>query len=234
MKFIHMHELLRKKILRRIDDGAQSVTNLARQTGLAQAHVSNFLREKRRLSWDAMDLVLKALTMEAEQLLPSSPLDGSVSIEEERTAVPVVSHSSALSDPVIFPSAVLETMPLPVGMLQSLRTRKATNRSAWQRFVAVRISPEAALPMEPSILPGALVVIDRHYNSPVPYRLGRPSLCAVRQGAHVAIRYVESLDDKLVLRPLNLAFPIELLQSEPDRRVQEFIAGRVVMVLNQT
>jgi hypothetical protein len=125
-------------------------------------------------------------------------------------------------------------MPLPVDALQSLRTRKATNRSAWQRFVAVRISPEDALPMEPLILPGALVVIDRHYNSPVPYRLGRPSLCAVRQGAHVAIRYVESLGDKLALRPLNLAFPIELLRSEHDRRVQEFIAGRVVLVLNQT
>jgi hypothetical protein len=88
--------------------------------------------------------------------------------------------------------------------------------------------------MEPLILPEALVVIDRHYNSPVPYRLGRPALCAVRRGAHLVLRYVESLDDKLVLRPLNLAFPIELLQSEPDRRVQELIAGRVVLVLNQT
>jgi hypothetical protein len=150
------------------------------------------------------------------------------------SAVPVVSHSSALSDPVIHPSAVLAMMPLGGGALLSFRTRKATNRSAWQRFIAVRISPEDALPMEPLILPGALVVIDRHYNSPVPYRLGRPALCAVRQGAHVAIRYVESLDDKLALRPLNLAFPIELLQSEPDRRVQQLIAGRVVLVLNQT
>ena len=88
--------------------------------------------------------------------------------------------------------------------------------------------------MEPLILPGALVVIDRHYNSPVSYRLGRPSLCAVRHGAHLSIRYIESLDDKLVLRPINFAFPIEILQSEPGRRVQEFIAGRVVLVLNRT
>jgi hypothetical protein len=129
---------------------------------------------------------------------------------------------------------VLSMMPLPVGALQALRTRKATNRSAWQRFIAVRISSEDALPMEPLILPGALVVIDRHYNSPVPYRLGRPSLCAVRHGAHLVLRYAESLDDKLALRPINFAFPIEILQSEPGRRVQEFIAGRVVLVLNQT
>ncbi len=88
--------------------------------------------------------------------------------------------------------------------------------------------------MEPLILPEAFVEIDRHYNSPVPYRLGRPSLCAVRRGAHLAIRYTEPPGDKLALRPLNLAFPIELLQSEPDRRVQELIAGRVVLVLNQT
>jgi hypothetical protein len=234
MKFIHMHERLRQEILRKIDHDALTVTLLARQTGLAQAHVSNFLREKRKLSRDAMDLVLKALSMEAEDLLPSSARRGSVSVEEEMSAVPVVSHSSALSDPVIHPSAVLSMMPLPVGALQALRTRKATNRSAWQRFIAVRISSEDALPMEPLILPGALVVIDRHYNSPVPYRLGRPSLCAVRHGAHLVLRYAESLDDKLALRPINFAFPIEILQSEPGRRVQEFIAGRVVLVLNQT
>ena len=234
MKFIHMHESLRQKILRKIGDGGLTVTILARQTGLAQAHVSNFLREKRRLSRNAMDLVLNALSMEAEDLLPSSARHGSMSVEEEMSAVPVVSHSSALSDPVIHPSAVLATMPLPVGAIQSLRTRKATNRSAWQRFIAVRISSEDALPMEPLILPGALVVIDRHCNSPVSYRLGRPSLCAVRHGAHLSIRYIESLDDKLVLRPINFAFPIEILQSEPGRRVQEFIAGRVVLVLNRT
>ena len=47
MKFIHMHESLRQKILRKIGDGGLTVTILARQTGLAQAHVSNFLREIR-------------------------------------------------------------------------------------------------------------------------------------------------------------------------------------------
>lgn len=113
MKFIHMHETLRREILRRIDHGALTITLLARQTGLAQAHVSNFLREKRRLSRDAMDLVLNAQSMEAEDLLPSSARHGSVSVEEEMSAVPVVSHSSALSDPVIHPSAVLAMMPLP-------------------------------------------------------------------------------------------------------------------------
>jgi hypothetical protein len=234
MKFIHMHEALRQKTLGQINDGALSVTLIARKTGLAQAHISNFLREKRRLSPNAMDRVLGALAIGAEGLLPSSARRGPASIEEEMSSVPVVSHSSALSDPVIYPSAVIETMPLPSGLLQSLRTRKATNRSAWQRFIAVRISPEDALPMEPLILPKAFVVIDRHYNSPVPYRLGRPSLCAVRRGAHLILRYVEPLDDKLALRPLNLAFPVELLQSEPGKRVQELVAGRVVLVLNRT
>jgi hypothetical protein len=181
-----------------------------------------------------MDLVLKAQQLEAEDLLPSSARHGRAFVEEETSAVPVVSHSSALSDPVIYPSAVIETMPLPMGLLQSLRPRKATNRSAWQRFIAVRISPEDALPMEPLILPKAFVVIDRHYTSAVPYQLGRPSLCAVRRGAHLILRYVESLDDKLALRPLNLAFPIELLQSEPGKRVQELVAGRVVLILNRT
>ena len=49
MKFLELHERLRLVTWRRIDQGVLSSSLLARQTGLAQAHISNFLHRRRRL-----------------------------------------------------------------------------------------------------------------------------------------------------------------------------------------
>jgi hypothetical protein len=88
--------------------------------------------------------------------------------------------------------------------------------------------------MEPVIFPEALVVIDRHYNALVPYRPNRPSPYAVRSGASLVISYVEFSDGRLVLRPHNRAFPVELLDVEPGTRPQDLIIGRIALVLNPT
>ena len=55
-----------------------------------------------------------------------------------------------------------------------LKSKAVASRRAWQRFVAIRIAHADALPMDPLFFPDALAVIDRHYNSLVPYRAGRP------------------------------------------------------------
>ena len=46
MNFTQMHERLRLELLRRIQRGTVSVSLLARQTGLGQSHLSNFLRSR--------------------------------------------------------------------------------------------------------------------------------------------------------------------------------------------
>ena len=155
------------------------------------------------------------------------PADG------EGCAVPVVSHAAALFEPFIRPSAVQFMLQLPAGLLQSIRTKASNPRRAWQRFVAVRISGADALPMDPLVLPEAIVMLDRHYNSLMPYRHSRPNLYAVRHGAHLILRYVDFLSNHLVLRPHNIVFPVDLIEARPGESPNDLIAGRIALILNQ-
>jgi len=233
MNFTQMHERLRMELLRRIQRGTVSVSLLARQTGFGQSHLSNFLHNRRQLSLEAMDRILTAQHMTAVDLLPAPLLNEAVPAEEGGGAVPVVSHTAALFEPFIRPSAALSLLHLPAGLLQSIRTRVSNPRRAWQRFVAVRISAADALPMEPLILPDALALIDRHYNSLIPYRPNRANLYAVRQGSRLALRYVDFVANRLVLRPHNIAYPVDLLEVEHGEPPSELIAGRIALILNE-
>jgi hypothetical protein len=138
-----------------------------------------------------------------------------------------------LFEPFIRPSAVQFMLPLPPSLLQTIRARVSNPRRPWERFVAVRISPADALPMEPLILPDALALIDRHYNSLMPYRPERANVYAVRRGAHLTLRYVDFLANRLVLRPHNLAFPVDLIELDPEESPGDLIAGRVALIVNE-
>ncbi len=233
MNFTQMHERLRVELLRRIERGTLSVSLLARQTGFGQSHLSNFLHNRRQLSLEAMDKMLAAQHLVASDLLPASHKPSQWPIDQEESAVPLISHSAALFEPHIRPSAVQLMLHLPNGALHSLRPRTTSARRTWQRYVAVRISSPDALPMEPLVLPEALAVIDRHYNSLAPYRPNRPNLYAVRDGAHLTLRYADFLATRLVLRPLNLAFPVDLIEVSHEMSPSEFIAGRVALIINE-
>ncbi|MDE3188784.1 MAG: helix-turn-helix transcriptional regulator [Acidobacteriota bacterium] len=233
MNFTQMHERLRAELLRRIRRGTLSVSLLARQTGFGQAHLSNFLRNRRQLSIEAIDRILAAQHMAAGDLLPSNHHSAALHMQSELSTVPVVSHSVALFEPNIRPTAVQSMLHLPSGALQAIRARASATRRTWQRFVAVHIPPADAMPMDPLVLPEAIAVIDRHYNSLVPYRPNRPNLYAVRNQARLALRYVDYLAERLVLRPHNIAFPVDLLELEADASPHELITGRVVLILNE-
>jgi hypothetical protein len=234
MNITQMHERLRLELLRRIQRGTLSVSLLARQSGFGQSHLSNFLRCKRQLSLQAMDRILASQRLTASDLLPAAYNERSASLEEtESETVPVVSHSAALFEPYIRPSGVQSVLHLPDGMLQSARTRISSARKTWQRFVAVRISSADALPMEPLILPDALVLLDRHYTSLMPYRPDRPNLYAVRSGSHLTLRYVDFTANRLVLRPHNIAFSVDLMEIDPGEAPSDRIAGRVALILNE-
>ena len=236
MNFTQMHERLRLELLRRIQRGTVSVSLLARQTGFGQAHLSNFLHSRRQLSLEAMDRILAAQHLAAGDLLPASYQgvgQGQVGPGEESSAVPVVSHSAALFEPFIRPSAVQSMLHLPDGMLQTIRTRVSSTRRAWQRFVAVRIPSADALPMEPLILPDAIALLDRHYTSLMPYRPNRPNVYAIRHGSHLTLRYADFLSGRLVLRPQNIAFAVDLIEIATNESIGDLIAGRVALILNE-
>ena len=233
MNFSQMHERLRLELLRRIQRGSLSVSILARETGYGQPHLSNFLHGRRQLSLDAVDRVLAVQHLTAADLLPASYQAGDRRADAEASSVPIVSHATALFEPYIRPAAVQSMLQLPAGVLQSLRTRVSNSRRAWQRFVAVRIQAADALPMEPLLLPEAITLIDRHYSSLMPYRLNRPNLYAVRHGARLTMRYVEFASNRLVLRPHNIAFPVDLIEMDPDESPGDLLAGRVALILNE-
>jgi transcriptional regulator with XRE-family HTH domain len=233
MNFTQMHERLRLELLRRIQRGTVSVSLLARQTGFGQSHLSNFLHSRRQLSLEALDRILAAQNMTAGDLLPATYQSAAVPADGESSAVPVVSHAAGLFEPYIRPSAVQSMLQLPAGLLQSIRTRVSNPRRAWQRFVAVRISGADAMPMDPLLLPDAITLIDRHYNSLMPYRPNRPNLYAVRHGTHLKVRYVDFVSNRLVLRPHNIAFPVDLIEVEPGEPPSDLIAGRIALILNE-
>jgi len=233
MNFTQIHERLRLELLRRMKRGTLSVSLLARQTGFGQAHLSNFLHNRRGLSLEAMDRILAAQHMTAQDLLPAASAAPLFEDEAGRGSIPVVSHAVALFEPLVRPSAVQGMLYLPAGALQSLRPRPSPARRAWQRFVAIRIPSAEAMAMDPLVLPDALVLLDRHYSSLHAYRPNRPNLYAVRNGAHLRLRYVDFQLNRLVLRPLSIAFPVELMEVPPGESPGDMIAGRVVLILNE-
>jgi hypothetical protein len=233
MNFTQMHERLRLELLRRIQRGTLSVSLLSRQTGLGQPHLSNFLHSRRQLSLEAMDHILTAQHMATADLVPATAQSAAIEENEDGSTVPVVSHASALFEPLIRPSAVQGILQIPAGLLQAVRSRASRPRHAWQRYVAVRISGSDALAMDPVVLPEAIVLIDRHYNSLMPYRPSRPNLYAVRYEAHLTLRYVDFVSNRLVLRPHNIAFPVELIEVDPGESPSDLIAGRVALIVNE-
>ena len=233
MNITQMHERLRLELLRRIQRGTLSVSLLARQTGFGQAHLSNFLHSRRQLSLEAMDRILAAQHLTAADLLPAAYRAQDRALDEEGSSVPIVSHATALFEPFIRPSAIQSMLHLPPGVLGTQRARVSNQRRAWQRFVAVRILAQDALPMDPLLLPDAIALIDRHYNSLTAYRPSRPNLYAVRNGAHLTLRYLDFVSNRLVLRPHNIAFPVELIEIDHGGSPSELIAGRIALILNE-
>jgi len=233
MNFTQMHERLRLELLRRIQRGTLSVSLLARQTGYGQAHLSNFMHSRRQLSLEALDRILAAQRMAAADLLPAPAQEGALPAEGGGVAVPVVSHAAALFEPHIRPSAVQALLHLPAGLLQTIRARVSNPRRTWERFVAVRIPGPDALAMEPLVLPEAIVLLDRHYLSLMAYRPSRPNLYAVRHGAHLTLRYVDFVSNRLVLRPHNIAYPVDLIELGHGESPSDLIAGRVALILNE-
>ena len=234
MNFTQMHERLRLELLRRIQRGTLSVSLLARQTGFGQPHLSNFLRSRRQLSLEAMDRILAAQHLTVADLLPAIAQERILAGGRERRGGPggFTRHGALRAGHPAFRGA--DHAASAARRSAYLCAPGPTNlRRAWQRFVAIRVSPADALPMEPLVLPEAIALIDRHYNSLLPYRPNRPNLYAVRHGAHLTLRYAEFQSSRLVLRPHNIAFPVELIVMDPEESPSDLLTGRVALILNE-
>jgi Ni,Fe-hydrogenase III small subunit len=235
MNFQDLHELLRLELLRRIELGSLTGTGLARQAGFQQAHISNFLNRKRALSLDGLDRVLAAQNLSVDQIIPvdlnaaSAPPPTTDLVD----AIPIVSPSTAMEEAQIRPASVIETVHVSASLLQNNRARPSLKCSRWQRFLALRVDAQQAAAMDPIIAAGAVVVLDRHYNSLAPYRAHQQTLYAVRCGAGLVLRYVEFDDGRLILRPLSSSFPVQLLSPGSHETPADMIVGRICLVISE-
>lgn len=230
MKFEDLHERLRLETWRRIDQGNLSSSLLARQTGLAQAHISNFLHRRRRLSLPALDRVLLAQALSVEDL---SAAPAHTETAAALDVVPIVPQSIAITAPVLASRLVTSRLQLPGGWLTRMPVRRAVSRRSWERFVAVRVSTAQALSMDPVLRPGSVAVLDRHYNSLAACNPPHPNLYAVRCGSQMLFRHVIFEASRLVLRPRALDQPVEVIQLAPEESPSDLLVGRVCLCVSE-
>lgn len=233
MKFKGLQENLRRTLLERIGDGELTGLRLADQTGFKQAHISNFLNRKRGLSLEAMDKVLNVQRLSVLDLLDPDEINKRASIpppsEDEFDNVFVVEGAAAAMQPRIMSMKVRDIQKFKRGFLRNLRADAHGKRRGWERFIAIRADADA-ISMYPRLLPGATVLIDRHYTSLQPYRRGESNMYAVLVDGRCKIRYVEAAGDNLVFRPYNQSYSVEIAPLEKGRSAAEYVIGRVCYV----
>ena len=91
------------------------------------------------------------------------------------------------------------------------------DREHWERFVLVKVDAHEGMSMYPRLLPGATVLIDRHYNSLKPYRKGESNMYAIARNGVCTVKYVERAGNHLVLRPHNQTYPVEVMPMEAGK-----------------
>ena len=234
MKFRMLQENLRKTLWELIDAGELTGLRLAEQTGFKQAHISNFLNRKRGLSLEGMDKVLNVQHLSVLNLIDPAEVNKRASIlppsEDEFDNVVVADSHIAASEALIMSMHVKEILKFKKSFLKRLKEEAEGDRSNWERFVIIKMDTQEAMSMYPRTMPGATLLLDRHYNSLRPYRKGETNMYAVRKNETCTIKYVETADGHLILRPHNQAYPIEVITMEDGQKPGDYIVGRVCYV----
>jgi hypothetical protein len=234
MKFKTLQDNLRKTLWQRIGEGELTGLGLAAQTGFRQAHISNFLNRKRGLSLEGMDRVLKVQHLSVFDLLDPAEVNKRASIlpppMDGFQDVLLVDGKIAATESRIMSMNVKDILKFEQAFLRGLRPEMETARERWERFVLIRIDAREGMSMYPRLLPGATVLIDRHYNSLKPYRKAESNMYAVNKNGACTVKYVEVAGDQLVLRPHNQAYPVDVMPIEDGAEPADYLIGRVCHV----
>jgi phage repressor protein C with HTH and peptisase S24 domain len=238
MKFKALQENLRKVIRKRIDDDQLTGLKLAQQTGFQQAHISNFLNSKRSLSLEGMDKVLQVQKLSVLDLLDPHEINKRASIlppsADDFEDVLLTEGSIAAGEPLVTSDDVKDILKFKKSFLKRLRAEPASMRDDWRRFVLIKVDARDGMSMYPRLLPGSTVLIDRHYNSLTPYRKNEQNMYAVKKDDGCTVKYVELVENALVLRPHNQAYPVSVINVEEGKTYADYIVGRICHVAIET
>jgi len=234
MKFRVLQENLRDALWERIEEGDLTGLRLAQQTGFKQAHISNFLNRKRGLSLEGMDRVLAVQHLSVLDLLDPAEVNKRASIlppsNDEFENVLLTEGTVAATQPLITSMNVKEILKFKKSFLKKLKAESEGQRENWERFVVIKADAHEGMSMYPRLLPGAILLIDRHYNSLKPYRKGEFNMYAVRRDGDCTVKYVETAGNHLILRPHNQAYPIEVVNMEEGKSAPDYIVGRICYI----
>jgi transcriptional regulator with XRE-family HTH domain len=234
MKFRILQENLRNALLERIEEGGLTGLRLAKQTGFKQAHISNFLNRKRGLSIEGMDRVLAVQHLSILDLLDPAEVNKRASIlppsNDEFQNVILADGKIAATHALLTSMNVREILKFKKSFLKKLKSEIEGDREEWERFVAIKADGREGMSMYPRLLPGATLLIDRHYNSLKPYRKGESNMYAVLKDGACTVKYVETAGAHLILRPHNQAYPVEVFVMEEGKSVSDYLVGRVCYV----
>ena len=238
MKFRVLQDNLRKTLWERIDEGDLTGLRLAQQTGFKQAHISNFLNRKRGLSLEGMDKVLAVQHLSVLDLLDPAEVNKRASIlppsNDEFDNVLLTEGAVAATQPLITSMNVKEIHKFKKNFLRKLKAEIEGDRETWERFVLIKADGREGMSMYPRLLPGATVLIDRHYNSLKPYRKGEFNMYAVLKDGTCTVKYVEVAGNHLILRPHSHSYPIEVMTMEEGKSASDYLVGRVCYVGMET
>jgi len=234
MKFRALQENLRKELLKRVEAGELTGLKLAAMTGFQQAHISNFLNRKRGLSIEGMDKVLQVQKISVLDLLDPAEVNKRATIPapspDEFENVLLVEPTIAATEELVISEQVKDILKFKKAFLKRLKADTASEREEWTRFLLIKVEANDAMSMYPRLLPGATLLIDRHYTSLKPYRKNEQNMYAVRKNDTCTVKYVELQGGNLILRPHNQAYPVDVIAIEEGKTYADYIVGRVCHV----
>jgi hypothetical protein len=237
MNFSALQENLRRILWARIAKGELTGLYLAEQTGFKQAHISNFLNRKRGLSLEGMDKVLKVERLSVLDLLDPREVNRHAGIapagDGQFENVPLVEVANA-TRPAIQNMHAMGILKFQKTFLNKLRSDFEGDRGGWDRFLIIKADGREGMSMFPRLLPGACVLLDRHYNSLRPYRKHDSNMYAVNKNGNCTLKYVEVAGPNLILRPHNHVYPVEVMPLQSRKKASEYIIGRICHVGMET
>ncbi len=181
-----------------------------------------------------MDRLLSVQRLSVPDLLDPAEINKRASIpppsDDEFENIFVVDGAVAATESIIISMKVREIQKFKRNFLRKLRPEIHGRRRDWERFVAVKIEAGDGMSMYPRLLPGATVLLDRHYNSLQPYRKGELNMYGVKMKDSCVVRYVELAEKNLVLRPHNQAYSVELVPLAEGENYWDYLIGRVCHV----
>jgi len=233
MKIADLQNRLRILVLERIEAGELTGTEVGNRAGFNQAHISNFLNGRRGLSIEAMDRVMEVLRLEAGDLMPEVRRRAAGENDAGFDSIPVV-EAGALLKSDFGAAEIVEHLRFKKSFLRRIRPEMASHRGGWQRFALLKADKESGVAMRPRVLPGAMLLVDRHYNSLRRYRREDPNLYVVKIAADCQVRYVELIGNQLTLRPENRECALGYVELGKGETVASYLVGRVAHISIET